>query len=367
MRKFTLFLFVLAALFILPAGLRAQSCSAPTNLTVSNITDHTADLTWVEPSGVTWRDVQYSLHSDFHMRYNDYPSGPSVQLTGLTAGKIYYVRVKYECPGTWYESSWSDVVSFTTTGGCPTPTNLTANVGLTDAVISWSQPGGADDWEVEFSSNPDFNMAVIETTADTSLEFSGLTPNTTYYVKVRANCGATGESYWSNEVSLTTADGTNETFVEIGHNQFMEVLPTQAQVNYSLSEQIYTPAEIGRSGTIRSIGFFNTDGTMTRNIDLYLAHTNKNAFSSDMDWTTVTAADRVFSGNVTFAGLNWTIIEFDTPFDYNGSDNLLVMMEDNTGGSEPSSHYFLSYDGPNQALLTYSSANFNPPPIFPAI
>ncbi len=364
MRKFTLFLFVLAAMFILPAGLRAQSCSAPTNLTVSNITDHTADLTWVEPSGVTWRDVQYSLHSDFHMRYNDYPSGPSVQLTGLTAGKIYYVRVKYECPGTWYESSWSDVVSFTTTGGCPTPTNLTANVGLTDAVISWSQPGGADDWEVEFSSNPDFNMAVIETTADTSLEFSGLTPNTTYYVKVRANCGATGESYWSNEVSLTTADGTNETFVEIGHNQFMEVLPTQAQMNYSLSEQIYTPAEIGRSGTIRSIGFFNTDGTMTRNIDLYLAHTNKNAFSSDMDWTTVTAADRVFSGNVTFAGLNWTIIEFDTPFDYNGSDNLMVMMEDNTGGSEPSSHYFLSYDGPNQALLTYSSANFNPPPYF---
>ena len=192
----------------------------------------------------------------------------------------------------------------------------------------------------------------------------GLTPNTTYYVKVRANCGATGESYWSNEVSLTTADGTNETFAEIGHNQFIEVLPTQAQVNYSLSEQIYTPAEIGRSGTIRSIGFFNTDGTMTRNIDLYLAHTNKNAFSSNMDWTTVTAADRVFSGNVTFAGLNWTIIEFDTPFDYNGSDNLLVMMEDNTGGSEPSSHYFLSYDGPNQALLTYSSANFNPPPYF---
>ena len=363
MRKFTLFLCVLVGL-LLPAGLRAQSCSAPTNLTVSNITDHTADLTWVEPSGVTWRDVQYSLYSDFHMRYNDYPSGPSVQLTGLTAGKIYYVHVKYECPGTWYESSWSDVVSFTTTGGCPTPTNLTANVGLTNAVISWSQPGGADDWEVSFSKNPDFNLAQLITTNDTSYSCSGLTPNTTYYVKVRANCGATGESYWSNEVSLTTADGTNETFVEIGHNQFMEVLPTQAQVNYSLSEQIYTPAEIGRSGTIRSIGFFNTDGTMTRNIDLYLAHTNKNAFSSNMDWTTVTAADRVFSGNVTFAGLNWTIIEFDTPFDYNGSDNLLVMMEDNTGGSEPSSHYFLSYDGPNQALLTYSSANFNPPPYF---
>ena len=32
------------------------------------------------------------------------------------------------------------------------------------------------------------------------------------------------------------------------HNQFTEILPTYTATNYSLSEQIYTAAEIGRGG-----------------------------------------------------------------------------------------------------------------------
>ena len=79
-------------------------------------------------------------------------------------------------------------------------------------------------------------------------------------------------------------------------------LPTHSYYKYSLTQQIYTAAEIeeagGGAGTINSIAFYNGGSTKTRNFSVYLVNTDKESFSNATDWITVSANDLVFSDNV---------------------------------------------------------------------
>lgn len=107
-------------------------------------------------------------------------------------------------------------------------------------------------------------------------------------------------------------------------------LPSYPNSAYSMSQQIYTKDEIGRAGHITSIAFYNYDTGSARNYDIYLSHTTKESFDGSTDWVTVAAENKVFSGTVTL-GSDWTVIDFDTPFEYDGTHNLLLTVDDNTG------------------------------------
>ena len=133
----------------------------------------------------------------------------------------------------------------------------------------------------------------------------------------------------------------------IGSGEDTDVnLPSHSYWKYGLSQQIYTATELGGSFTINSISFFNSGHTETRSYDVYLTHTSKSYFNSNTDWVAVTQADRVFSGYVTMEEGVWTTIVLNTPFTYNGNDNLLLTMDDNTG----------SYTGePHMACRVYST------------
>jgi hypothetical protein len=110
-------------------------------------------------------------------------------------------------------------------------------------------------------------------------------------------------------------------------------LPTQSNYNYSLTQQIYTAAEIeeagGSAGTISSIAFYNDGSTKTRNFSIYLVNTEKESFSNATDWITITSNDLVYSGNVEMTAGSWKTITFDSPFSYDGG-NLAVIVDDNT-------------------------------------
>ncbi len=111
-------------------------------------------------------------------------------------------------------------------------------------------------------------------------------------------------------------------------------LPTHSYYKYSLTQQIYTAAEIedagGGAGTINSIAFYNGGSTKTRNFSIYMVNTDKESFSGASDWITVSASDLVFTGNVEVTASAWTTITLDNPFSYDGG-NLAVIVDDNTG------------------------------------
>ncbi len=160
----------------------------------------------------------------------------------------------------------------------------------------------------------------------------------------------------TQEAEITIGSGTNA-------NQY---LPTYAYYKYSLTQQIYTAAEVGSAGTITKVAFkVSNSKSATRNIDLYLKHTSKTAFSSGTDWATCSNSDKVFSGSVTFNSSGWTTITLATPFEYDGTSNLLVCMDDNTGSyvssSSNSPKFYVYSTSANRALYIYNdNNNFNP-------
>ena len=131
--------------------------------------------------------------------------------------------------------------------------------------------------------------------------------------------------------TFTTLEVCPEGMVCVGAGEATNsTLPTYTFYNYSLTQQIYTAAELGSAASILSADFF-CSGSITRNLDIYLVSTTKSAFESTTDWVAVTAADLVFSGEVTFAANGWTTIEFDNPFVYDGLSNVVLVVDDNTG------------------------------------
>ncbi len=137
-------------------------------------------------------------------------------------------------------------------------------------------------------------------------------------------------------------------------------LPSYSYYNYSLTQQIYTADEIGfGAGTITSIAFYNGGSDRTRNYDVYMVNTTKEAFDDNFDWVPMTGTP-LFSGDVTMVAGEWTTITLETPFEYDGT-NLLVCMDDNTGGWQSGMSCYVFETEAMQALRVYSDGtNYDP-------
>lgn len=139
-------------------------------------------------------------------------------------------------------------------------------------------------------------------------------------------------------------------------------LPSYTSYNYSLSQQIYLADEIGKSGSISSVAFYNGGYTNTREFDIYLVSTEKTSFESTTDWIATTEDDLVYSGSVTLEADRWTFIGFDTTFVYDTTTNLALIVDDNTGAYSiyNMACRVFSTDS-SQAIRTFSgSTNYDP-------
>lgn len=320
----------------------------PGSLQAYSITPHSAVLYWSQLGEATaW---QICLNNDEGHLIN--AESKPFTLTGLTPETTYTVKVRAIGSGTYGTSIWSKKISFTTLPGCTEPSGLTvSDISQNSATLSWIENGDATTWQIRLNDDEDNTYTVYSTTRT----LTGLTPGTTYTAKVRANCGGiTGYSEWSAPVTFTTSPTNPESVVQIGEGiDVSSLLPTNTSYKYTLTQQLYTGAEIGQSGTIYSIAFYNTSDAATRNLDIYMTHTNKTTFSGYTDWLAVTSDDLVYSGTVTFQNSMWSWITLTTPFNYNSSENLLLVVDDNTG-EWVSTRQVLVFDAPQQAIRIYS-------------
>lgn len=147
--------------------------------------------------------------------------------------------------------------------------------------------------------------------------------------------------------------GAQSEVVSIGSTDRADgYLPIDQYSKYSLTQQIYTKDEINHAaGKITSIAFYGWEYGQARTCDIYLTATTKKDFESNTDWVTVAPEDKVFSGQVTVNMNQWTVIDFDTPFEYDGNTNLLVTVDDNSNVANSSTVYWgVFYASGNQAL-----------------
>jgi hypothetical protein len=114
-----------------------------------------------------------------------------------------------------------------------------------------------------------------------------------------------------------------QTTVEIGDGTVgSNRVPIDTYYNYSFSEQLYTADEIGTAGTITSISF-NYINTVAKDfpIEVYM----KNVDAADLSTgISLADADLVFEGTLSVSETGWVTIVLDTPFDYDGTSNLLI-------------------------------------------
>ena len=136
-------------------------------------------------------------------------------------------------------------------------------------------------------------------------------------------------------------------------------VPTSVNYEYSLTQQIYTADELGDAASIIAISFYynSANASDARNLQVYMSHTSNSTLTG---WTTVSSSQLVFAGTHTFTQ-GWNTLTLTTPFAYNGTSNVLVTVDDNSG-TYSANGYFRTYStGANRALY-YRNANTNPDP-----
>ena len=91
---------------------------------------------------------------------------------------------------------------------CAQPSNVAVtNIDYDSAHVSWTENGGATEWEVIVSDSvvTDLANAFGTIVYDNNYTVTGLSGNTLYYVYVRAVCDASTYSGWTNAVSFRSA------------------------------------------------------------------------------------------------------------------------------------------------------------------
>lgn len=174
-----------------------------------------AVVKWAAPasnggSPVTGYNVEYSTNADFSGSKTVAASSTAVSasLTGLTAGATYYVRVAAKTlAGTGAYASAPVVKIFAAPSS---PTAFTVTGGNLNFAAKWNAPatnGGTavTGYVLEYATNSDFsNKKVVSLGATTlSSTVTGLTANTSYYVRVAAK-NAAGVSTPVETININT-------------------------------------------------------------------------------------------------------------------------------------------------------------------
>lgn len=153
--------------------------------------------------------------------------------------------------------------------------------------------------------------------------------------------------------------------ITIGEGSEMTAqVPFNSFYNYSYTEQIFLANEIEYSGYIKAIKFrlaYSYNSEHTSDIDVFMKNVSRSSFADQNDYESVSEEDKVFSGSWTIPANydDWVTIEFDTPFHYNGIDNLMIAIDEN---SDDFQIRYFRYSEVSRSALIYSSDNDNPNP-----
>lgn len=282
------------------------------------------------------------------------------------SGNGHYIAFKWS--GANYYSLFLDDIVVDYIPDCAPVRNLSvSNIASTSAMLSWTNsvtnPNG---YVVEYSIMGSGSWASDFTTSNSCI-LSGLSETTRYEARVKASC-LSSESEWLT-VEFTTLCSTYEgDTIGIGTNSTNgEYIPTQTCYKYSCTEQIFRASELNLNPQeINTLAFqYFYSNPATRNIDIYLGHTTNSVYTTTSSWIPDTILTKVFSGNVTFnnEGPNyWFKITLDTVFQYNGIDNLVVLVDDNTGSfhNTGSKFYTHSVTGNSSIYFYEDYTNINP-------
>ena len=239
------------------------------------------------------------------------------------------------------------------------PTNLKATLtpgNGTLATLSWTENGTATNWVLEYGTASDFSGATsVNVSGTPTKNLTGLTPETTYYARVKVTKGG-DESSWSNTVTFTPTndysvlvnDGTNK-------NGYVPIYGYYCD-KYSMSQFIIPAADLAamQYGTITNLTFYATNDNISwgaAEFEVYMTEVSETTFSSTtlLDWS---GMEKVMNAGTLAISGNKMVITLDAPYQYLGG-NLLIGINQTTSGTYASCSWQGVSSSENVALGGY--------------
>ena len=284
-------------------------------LEVGVMDDPNADSTFVPVDTIDLSMINTYAYAEQFVKFNNY--------TGT--GKYIAFRVSYAASCGYYV----DDVTIDYAPDCSPVSNVeVSDITGTSALVSW-QPGffgTVDTYTLEYAEGGTENWNTVDNITETSYLLGGLDHSTYYDLRVRPNCDDLSTGDWTMVTfhtnclvggDVTIGDGTST-------NSY---LPSYSYYGYSYTQQLFLAEEVGMPKNIESVTFDMANYAVTRTYKIYLMHTSA---TSGADWIDATDAQLVFDAPQDLhAGLN--TFQFSIPFAYNGTDNLLLIVQDMTG------------------------------------
>ena len=274
--------------------------------------------------------------------------GVNQTTTGTQGGSVSWYgvddsgnRALYSIFGSFNVESKLPKTTITYTAGiaptCPKPRNLTAT--LTDgngaiATLNWTEKGSATTWVLQCGADVNFGTGTYSeytVTTNPTKDLTGLTPETTYYARVKSECDEDDQSVWSatchftpsNKINLLLNDGT----------QTSSYVPMVSPNGYG--SQFIIPAE-GLSdaayGQLTQLAFYATASTAswgTTSYELFLMETPDSFFTGNVKYPE-SEMTKVYTGTL-LVNDGLMTINFDTPYYYEGGNLVVYIKEDYNG------------------------------------
>lgn len=226
-----------------------EDCEAPTVMTVDNVTEDGAEITW-SPANVGDDQWEISLTTSGQSADQGLiatvTGTPFYTATDLDSETTYSVSLRTICSNE-ESSDWAYNGDFTTleaTQECDAVTDVeVSEITATEATVSWTASATAVDGYVvdvyEAGADVDTDTAVfteVVAAGVTTVEVTDLTHLTSYDVYVTSDCG-NGETAISDVVSFTTED-----IASVGDFDFVKLTlypnPVSTELNISAAKII---------------------------------------------------------------------------------------------------------------------------------
>lgn len=147
--------------------------------------------------------------------------------------------------------------------------------------------------------------------------------------------------------------------VQLGDGTAIEKgVPFEPRNPYSYAQSIYLSSEILATGDITSIQWYfagESNLSASQELTLYLGHTTKTEFSSATDWQPIEGLTEVYVGGIEANGPGWVTIYLETPFAYNGTDNLIIAVKEDSEDADAWEDQFYAYEVEGDRSITYAS------------
>lgn len=190
-----------AGLTITNTGLLPPAGLASPSQTATSVT-----LTWSAATGADEYAVRWSPAGEGTWTERTPVAALTDTVTGLVASTSYDFQVKSMADG-MTDSDWSTTLTQATTAQptLATPANPAAGTPTTTSIpFSWDAVTNAETYTVEWRINPAGAWTAITGIATTNTDVTGLDPNTTYDLRVKAVASGFTDSAYSAVVTEST-------------------------------------------------------------------------------------------------------------------------------------------------------------------